>query len=392
MRFAITIAWSKTINRVTIDSQLIEFLDGIPSPIAVLEADAEGQPRFVGFNLAACEHAGFDRSVVTGKTAKEAFPGANGEALYRFHLSAFECGDRIQQEFSLMVDGVERRIRTILQPVVDEEGKVVRVFAVPEDVSSGRAILTAERDAVLMNREMESFISLAAHDLRSPMRKVHALAEMLRKDSPELNGESLKILDMLEGVASRSFEMITDLINHAQATDVASDDVTLESFSLHHVCEQVMTTLDPQGEHAWRADDTQMRGERVAIQIVIRNLIDNAIKHNLPKDGKKSGNRQDGSQLLIDISAAPVDAEFVDILVCDNGKGFSDAGKNQLEKGETSVASGFGLAGVRRLVVARGGDVSIDSVQDSGQKRAGATVRVRFPGVVVEEKLVNTAG
>ena len=218
--------------------------------------------------------------MVLGKTAAEAFPGAWGEELYRFHLLALQSPEPVGHEFTLLLNGVERQIRTLLNPVLDSQGSVIQLVGTPSDVTSEHAIQRAEKNAAAINKEMEDFISLAAHDLRSPMRKVNALAEMLREDLPELSKDNSELLDMLEAVASRSFEMITDLINHAQAADVATESAALENFSLRSVCEQVMTTLDPESSHAWCVVDTQLHCERVAVQIVIRNLIDNAIKHH----------------------------------------------------------------------------------------------------------------
>ena len=214
---------------------------------------------------------------------------------------------------------------------------------------------------------MEEFLSLAAHDLRSPMRQVHQVASMLREDLPKISDDSMQLLDMLETIAGKSMQMISDVINRAHAVDVASTAPIHEQFSLMTVCWDVLHTIDPEQRHEWKIGNTFVVGEPVAVQIVLRNLLDNAIKHNDEK-------------LKLSVDARQVDSEWIELLVSDNGKGFSIDHEKQTLNEPRSGESGFGLSGVRRLIDSRGGCLSLDEPVP-GQ---GATIRVRLPGKVVE--------
>ncbi|MEO0502462.1 MAG: ATP-binding protein, partial [Pseudomonadota bacterium] len=68
------------------------------------------------------------------------------------------------------------------------------------------------------------------------------------------------------------------------------------------------------------------------------------------------------------------------IAVTDNGKGFGDAALAFFQDETASSAqSGFGLLGVRRLVRARGGTISVGAARGHG----GARINVELPGHVV---------
>ena len=329
----------------------------------MLELDADGKPRFVKMNRIGCEIGGFSQDQIQGKTAKEMFEGKHGELLYELHLRAFTSQFPISDEYSLVINGLNRRMRTVLNPVFDANGSVIRVIGTPIDITAEYAVRSVKTRTQALNKEMEEFISLAAHDLRSPMRRVGMIAQFLREDLPDLNEANGKLLGMLENVAKKSFEMISDLISHAQAAEIAGDQKAVETFELKDLCEKVFQLLDPAHEHEWQISETLIEGERLATQIIIRNLIDNAIKHNATK-------------LTLAVSATQIDANHFELRVSDNGKGISDGGKSLLTSGRISTDSGFGLAGVMRLVAARGGSITVDDFE----KGTGATVRVRLPG------------
>jgi len=327
--------------------------------------DADGVPRCVAINQAACEIAGSTKDNLLGKTAKQVFEGDYGQKLYDLHLEAFMTQRPVFGDYDLLRDGQERRIRTVLNPVFDESGQVVYVIGAPQDITAEHAVRVADLRSAQLNKEMEKFISLAAHDLRSPMRKVNQIGKFLREDLPELNESNSKLLDMLESVASNSFEMISDLISHAQASNVADDQESISAFHLQDICKPVFEILDPGGVHHWRVTDSLIVAERAVTQTLIRNLVDNAIKHN-------------DKSLTVDISASKLDAHHFEVVISDNGVGFPDAKRAYLEEGGISVDSGFGLAGVRRLITSRGGRLSVD---EPGIE-AGATVRATLSGTI----------
>ncbi len=304
------------------------------------------------------------REQMLGKTAKEAFAGEYGAALHDFYVRSFASKKPITQEYPLFLGGSKRHMRTVFNPVVDENDTVVRVFSCPLDVTAEYALRGVEARTAAVNKEMEGFISLAAHDLRSPMRRINDIASFLRADLPELSEENSRLLDMLEKVASQSFAMISDLINHAQASEIAGEQEDFETFRLKTLCEQVLQTLDPGQTHHWKVEEAVIFGERLSTQIIIRNLIDNAIKHNADRT------------LQVSVAVARVDDSTFELVVSDNGRGFSQSDIGQLKGNPLTTGSGFGIAGVMRLVSSRGGVISVDERAEG----AGATVRVVLPG------------
>lgn len=338
-----------------------DVLDHVEAPIFVLEPDADGCPRYVAFNRFAREAAGFEAADVMGKSALELYPGRYGELAFNFHRDGLSAATALDYELTLPLGGRNRTIRTHLEPVMGDSGEVVRLFGTSQDVSVTQGVKEMAAEAQGLHREIEDFIGLAAHDLRSPMRKVKMLAELLRRRSKS----SDPIIDRLEAVATKSLTMISDIVSHVQATQA---EETVEAFELERLGNEVLLMLDPEGKHDVTIRDARLVGDRVATQIVLRNLIDNALKHNAPKT------------LTLSVQAEQLCDESYLIAVKDDGAGFSEAALKYLQDQKLTSESGFGLAGARRLVVSRGGQIVAENRTDG----AGAVVRFSLPGTIQE--------
>ena len=166
------------------DEQERKLLDHIGTPIFVLEIDDSGVPVYIAFNKAACSAAGLRMQDVVGKTAKAVYPGRMGEIAYGRHVEASRRKQPYTYELWLPLEGQRRRVRTTLDPVLDKSGKAVRLIRTSAGISAEQTVREAQTNSVTVHSEIEEFVSMAAHDLRSPMRNVQYLADMIRTDFP----------------------------------------------------------------------------------------------------------------------------------------------------------------------------------------------------------------
>ena len=339
-------------------------LDKIETPIFVLEPDDAGRPRYTGFNRMARRISQLELTDVVGKTALELYPGRYGQMAYGYHCRCIETATAMKYELTLPIGGTHRLIRTHLEPVPDPSGAITRLIGTSADISVQQDVAEMATEASSLQNEMEEFIGLAAHDLRSPMRRVKAIATMLRDDFAARDDDETRLIDMLESVAAQSMALITDVIGHMQATRTTEQ---VGEFELRQLCNEVMLMLDPENRHDSLAPTSVIYGDRIATQIVLRNLVDNAIKHN------------EGRQLQLKVATEHAEHGYYRISVSDNGAGFSPDGMRYLNQGKLGVDSGYGFASVRRLVLTRGGQIWAEN-RDEGD---GALVTFSLPGVLV---------
>ena len=150
-------------------------------------------------------------------------------------------------------------------------------------------------------------------------------------------------------------------MSQARAT---APEAEATQFNFPSLCRDICDVLDPSGKHVFTSTPANIIADRTAMQIAIRNILENALKH-----GQKD-------QLEIDIWIQPGVPEMLDVMIIDNGRGFSQAALKFLNGGPFRTDSGYGLFGVRRLIQARGGTI----LARNAARNAGAVIRFSLPG------------
>ncbi len=350
------------------DQELIRFINYFNVPIRVVEVDSHGRPVFCAFNDAALLDAGLRPEEVVGRTAFEIYPGVIGEIAYDRHSRVMETGQPLTFDLEEETpDGVQW-LRITLAPVTDDQGAVARIFCTQIDITAEKLMQSVESDAESRIREMERYVAMAAHDLRTPMVNVRLIAEFLKEDFKDLGDGKLQMIENLVKISDKATSLITDVLAHAQATTRRATKT--EIFQLDEMCSNLISVLDPIGCSTLVSDNVAIAADKVAVQIAVGNLIDNALKHN------------GGGGLQMSVTIRQKSADFIEIRVADNGKGFGDSAISFVDTGIITSNCGFGLLGVSRLVRERGGEIHAET----GCAGEGAAMIFSLPGTLLRPK------
>lgn len=338
-----------------------KLLDSIQTPVFALEMDELGRPVYVAFNRVACKIALRSPDEFIGRTAMDVYPGGLGRIAYQHHCEAMASRVPVTYELALPLGGVDRQVRTTLEPIFDDNGNLLRLVGTSNDVTVEYVVREAQVRSALLTTDLEEFVKLAAHDLRTPIINVGILADMLREDFKDLGDGKLELIGMLEGVAEKAMLLIGDVLNHARVSNAPE---AVEDFEIGALCQNILDVIDPTKRHSAIVTSGWVLGDKIATQVILQNLIDNAIKHNAE------------DSIVLSISAKPSGSDGYEITVEDNGVGLPDTVFKFLNGGEFFGDKGFGLLGIRRLAKARGGRVSA-SKRSAG---SGGTVSLTLPG------------
>lgn len=347
-------------TRFTLGSECLELLDNIKIVVFVLEPFEDGRLEYIALNTAGRDKANVDMGDVLHKTAEEIYLGPLGEIAYEYHLKAYRSGKAMTYQITLPAVDKMRIVKTHLQPIFDSNGKVVRLIGTSQEVAEQQKM---EASSIALESEIEEFVSMAAHDLRSPVRNIQGLALLLREGLEDNDDGKLEIIDMLENVANKAQLLIADILSHAEATGATT---SLESFELSRLCRDIASMLDPSECHSIVVPECWLTGDLTATQIVLRNLFDNAYKYNEERS------------IVLSVSATVISAEYFQITVSDNGVGIDNPDEVFSVKPKAGMVGGFGLLGVRRLVLARGGEINAVSPASG----AGAMFQFTLPGQI----------
>lgn len=216
------------------------------------------------------------------------------------------------------------------------------------------------------NKALDEFAHVVSHDLQAPVRQIGEYARLLSEPDPEdTDDDRRQFLGRMVSLSAKMRSMIADVLEYARAG--RKQNAVEEFDAMTAIREVVRFVSPPPGVEIVVVEPMpRISAERVPFDQVFRNLVSNAIEHR----------RENG--VRIEISGRE-DAKGWVFEVKDNGPGIPESQQEKIfdlfhtTRGDRG-GTGLGLALVRRITEAMGGDVSVRS-----REGAGATFVVRWP-------------
>lgn len=200
---------------------------------------------------------------------------------------------------------------------------------------------------------VSGLVAEAAHEVRTPLASLRAQAEVAM-DEQDPEALRRRVGRIHQGAVQAS-QLVSQLLMEATISHRMENQET-DTITLGNLVEEVRQRLDPEQAGRLRialsdaAGTAPLRGDRVALREMMRNVVDNALVYSAG-DVDIAG-RIDGDHLLIEVS--------------DRGPGIDDAEKplvlERFRRGKASggtTGSGLGLSIVARVAQAHRGSLSL---------------------------------
>lgn len=248
-----------------------------------------------------------------------------------------------------------------IAPILNEEGEIIFFVGIERDITLIRETINAKT----------KFVSIASHQLRTPLTGIKWLTEvMLKNKEGNLSEKQKEILKEINASNDRIINLVDDLLSISKIESGEAGILNLKKVEIEELINEVAERLRSVAEDR-KADfkmainlpkDYKLNIDEEKIGQSMINLISNAIKYSKPEGGR------------VGVSADIQNNEFV-FSVKDNGIGISLKDQRRLFenffRADNAVLSqtegtGLGLPIVKSYVEAHGGRIWFESEENKG--------------------------
>jgi PAS domain S-box-containing protein len=353
--------------------------------------DQNGQPcdyRFLDINPAFERLTGLQRESVIGRLQSQVVPGEDPLWLQTYSKVAL-TGESIQLEnFSVVL----QKYFDVLayRPAAHQFAVIVKDITARKEAEAEREQLLVELER--KNRDLESMVYIASHDLRSPLVNIQGFSASLRKYAGQIEHilqeeKSLEEIRIelkpilterfpraLSFIGTSSTKMDSLINGLLRLSRVGRAQIQPETLDMDALFQSILDTAAFQIEKVGAYIDLRSplapcTGDRQQINQVFSNLVDNAIKYRDPARPLTISIfcRQEGKNVIYSVE--------------DNGVGISPENLDKIwelfrriETNETVTGEGLGLTIARRIVERHNGKIWVES-----QLHAGSRFNVQLP-------------
>lgn len=268
-------------------------------------------------------------------------------------------------------DGLLIDVVLSFSPIENSQGDMIGISMIARDITERkRAQRKTERlngdltstveELERANAELEEFAHITAHDLKTPLRAIAALADWLHTDYADIFDEAGKEkVQLLVAKAKHMAALIDDILQYCR---LGREHVGVKRVDMNAVMSHVIDVTNPPEHihiHVEKELPTILCDKTHVIQI-FQNLVSNAVKYIDKPEGH------------IRINCVERDNAWL-FSVEDNGPGIDEIHFEKifhmfqtLEPREGVESTGVGLSIVKKIVEMNHGDIWIESIVGEG--------------------------
>ena len=319
---------------------------------------------------------GFEIAEVLNKKAgtKELWGGLMDQEFYQKLWQKIKIDKRpFEGEFkNKRKDGDEYEVAASITPILDEFDNVIFFVAIERDITKAKSI----------DRAKTEFVSLASHQLRTPLSAINWYTEMLIKgDAGPINKEQEDYLGEIAKGNKRMVDLVNSLLNTSRLElgtfEINPVPTDLKQIAQEEIVEMKQAILDKKLKIVEDYDITsKINVDPRLLRIFFQNLISNAVKYT-PENGK----------ITIEIK---LEDPNVRITVADTGYGipndqqdkvFSKLFRADNIRALDTEGTGLGLYIIKSILDASGGQIAFTSKENEG-----TTFNILIPLTGMKEK------
>jgi len=195
-------------------------------------------------------------------------------------------------------DGVYRWFLSRAQPMRDEKDNIIKWFGSCTDIQDQKIaerlleekVEERTRELKLLNKRLEAsntdlmqFASVASHDLKEPLRKIHLFSGLLKDQFPqEVKGGAASYIDRIISASSRATNLINDVLSYSRlSSDNLFEQVNLSQV-LHDILQDLELVINESQAQIQAASLPVIHAVPGQMRQLFQNIITNSLKFHKP--------------------------------------------------------------------------------------------------------------
>jgi PAS domain S-box-containing protein len=332
------------------------------------------------------------REELLGMTVQDVFPAKQAQTFINTIRQVLESQQTARIEYQLMIEGQEVWFDASLSPIsaesilwmardITDRKRAEESLRQLNEELEGRITARTEELAAAMIRAQESdrlksaFLAAMSHELRTPLNSIIGFTGVILQGlAGPLNEEQTKQLNMTRDSARHLLALINDVLDISKI-EAGQLTILKRPFDIRQAVESALRVVQPfaQKKNLQLATSIEsgvstINNDRRRVEQVLINLVNNAIKFTKQGEVNIHCQIRDG---------------WLEIAVRDSGIGIKAEDMERLFKPFQQIdtgpargheGTGLGLAICKRLVVAMGGEITVES-----QWGMGSTFKYTLP-------------
>lgn len=249
----------------------------------------------------------------------------------------------------------------IVRDISERQQTAARLQSKAIQMAELNASLNSTNQSLLQsNRELDQFAYITAHDLKAPLRAISSLSEWIEEDiNGSMSTETRTQMQLLRNRVYRMQALLDSLLEYSRS---GRRQAPITPVNVNTLLSEIIEALAPPATFAIEIKSAMptFNTRRQSLKQVFTHLIDNAIRHHPTEMG------------TVRISAIDLSDRY-EFTIADNGEGIEPEFQEKiytifqtLKARDLQENIGAGLAIVKKIVTAEGGEIQLESSAGNG--------------------------
>ncbi|MDH5381440.1 MAG: GAF domain-containing sensor histidine kinase [Cyclobacteriaceae bacterium] len=212
------------------------------------------------------------------------------------------------------------------------------------------------------NKELEQFAYAVAHDIRSPLKRISSLAQLISNSTLSGEEEVKPLLDAIDSSSEKLNTFVEGVLNYSKTEHIGNEGKSV--IYCKELKNEILNHFNPDSSVNilcnYNVDVLVVN--KSALQQILINLVGNAIKYGY----------KEYTEVILSIRE---DNSYYHFTVSDNGRGIPEEFQSEMfeifkilgvEDRYGKKGNGIGLATVKRLIEQEKGKISVESSRAEG--------------------------